>query len=418
MNRRELGHLGVVLLAATLARALLFDVVGVWGDAGLYHADAELVLAGQTPFVDFIGRSPAFIYAYAGVASVFGNFIVTLRAFVSLLWLATLLPVYAIARHVKGHRAGLVAAALIGLSPFMLSFGFFANTQSLAALTSITAVAVVVGRPGWPAYALAGALVGLAFLSRRSAVAVLAGIILWLAVGGLRRRAWRATAVQGLALVGWFAAALAAAYALLAGLQADAALAIAESHAWALVDSAGRGGFPLLGVDLPPGVATGTGGRRVPIVSDVCQRCSAHTVRELFQTVLLASPLVGPLVVYPRAWLAWLAGDRLQAYTGGLAGLLVGYAAVKAAVAGLGVRALGLAALGVFAAAAALRPPIDRTVLHDEDLLLVVAVCGVMALAYLYRPRRLFEYYFADFVPFVAVLAGVILVELWEGTHG
>jgi len=126
IDRRHALHLGALLALIVAVRYVLFPHVGIWGDAGFYIYDARLINRGLTPYVDFVGRSPLFNYAYAGVAQYAGNTMPVLRVFIAVFWVLCIFPVYYIAREIDGHAAGLAAAATMGLTPFMLVYGYWA----------------------------------------------------------------------------------------------------------------------------------------------------------------------------------------------------------------------------------------------------------------------------------------------------
>lgn len=423
MHRRELTHLAGLLALAVLVRALLFDKVGVWGDAGFYVYDARLINAGQTPFVDFIGRSPLFNYLYAWVATWAGNSMQTLRAFVAAPWILTGIPVYAIGRELHSHRAGLAAAALLLLSPFMLVYAYWANTQSVMALTAACAVALLVWRRTTLTYGAAGVLFGLAFLSRRSVITVMLGLALWMALETYRSdrplpSAFVERVGHGLALLAGFGVALVGLYGWMVGFDPGTTLALAETHAWGLISSNGRGGFPLITTAAAPSTQNEIDVGRIPIFNDVCQMCGAWTARTFAKTILATVPLVGPLAYYYRDWADRWFTDVERDYTLGIVGLLTVYGIVLAIQAGYYVRPVAILTLVLFAVVAFRTPAIDRDILYGRELSMLLLMLVGLTAGYLFRNRVVHTYYFADFVPFLAVVVGIIYVEAWRNTDG
>lgn len=419
MKGTEATHVIGVLAVAISIRYILFPFVGVWGDAGFYTYDALLINSGQTPFVDFIGRSPLFVYSYAVVASVFGNGIETLRWFIAFWWLLAAVPVYYIARELHSHVAGLAAMAVLELSPFMLVYGYWANTQSLAAVLSISAIAALVWRQRLSTYLLAGALFGLAFLSRRSVITIMGGVAIWMGYTAVRYHredliaALSRRVVRGVGFLAAFGAVLFGMYGWMAHGNLELTIAFAETHAWGLISSSGRGGFPLI-TDLPTPNMTGQISKgRIPIFNDLCQRCGAWTARTFAKTTLVSLPVVAPLLVYFRDWSDRLFSDRTRDYTFGTLLALAGYGVVVALIAGYWLRPLAVVSLVVFAILVFEIPPIDPNILYDRRMLLVVFSLALLAMGYLYRNRVLHTYYFSDFMPLLAVVIGVIYTEIW-----
>lgn len=414
MNRRQVPHLGAVIIAAIFLRALLFNYVGIWGDYGFYIYDSRLILQGGDPFVDFLGRSPLFNYAFAWARSVFGHPIPLLRIFISVFWLATIVPVYLFARRVVDHQTGIAAALVMGLTPFGLVYGMWANTQSLAALLSMTAVYALV-RTERPAWSVAvGVLFGLAYLSRRSVfvIAGAAGLYLgwrwWQDNQSLR---WLATRWSG--IIAGFALALGLMYGAMVGFDLGRAYALFEVHTINLLFSYGRGGYPLITVDAPI-VTNSVDSGRIPIFNDLCQVCGVWTARTFAKTLIVALPAVGLLTAYFRD-ITWRYFDPSGLeYLFGVLAVLGAYAFVAAGLAGYPVRMLTVPALAGFVVVAYKADRITPKILYDRDLQLVLAVLSALAVGYLYRNRVLHTYYFMDFWPYLSIAAGIAAVGMWR----
>lgn len=413
MKRHEWGHLGVLLLAAIGIRYILFPLVGIWGDAGFYYYDAKLINQGLVPYVDFIGRSPLFNYGFASVASVFGNTMSTLRTFIVVGWLLTGFPVYYIAREIHSHHAGLVAFALAELSPFVVVYGYWANTQAWAVLPAMCGLALIVWRENWRTYTLSGVLFGLAFLSRRSMITVMAGLAVWMGVDWLRgNTTLRANWWRGVAYLAGFTTTLALAYVTLASGDVALAAKFAEVHGYGLFASSGRGGFPLIMDESPPPRDFRVDKGYIPIFNDLCQRCGSWTARTFAKTALVATPLIAPLFAYFRDWTNRWFSERQWEYTSGILLILAAYGAVTAIQAGFYLRAVTALAYLLVVYALYQYKPVG--VLYDRTMLLPFLASVLLAVGYLYRKRVIHTYYWMDFAPFVAILSGVILVEVWH----
>lgn len=417
MNRRQYQHVALLFLLAVFVRLALFNYAGVWGDAGFYTYDAKMILAGDVPFLDFIGRSPLFNYSYAAVASVFGNSMAVLRAFIVTWWLLAGIPVYAMGRWMHSHRAGLVGLALSQLSPFMLAYGYWANTQSLAIFLAACAIAAVVYRRHWLMYGLAGMLLGAAFLSRRSVITIVGGLAVWTVYRMVKDRRVFSGVGQGVACATGFFATLFAGYVALSLAAGDIGLTLkfAETHAWGLISSSGRGGFPLI-TEMPapqePMNRINVG--RIPVFNSICQLCGVHTIKTMLKTVLAALVLVAPLIYYVRDFVDRYYTPAFKRYGAWIVLAAATYGVLIALRNVLLVRIGGVLVLLGVGAIAFRGPPVRREILYGRHTTLMVAVLGMLAAGYLYRNRLIHAYYFADFVPFLAVLGGILYVEAWR----
>ena len=422
MNRGEILHLAALLAVAVLARYVLFQYVGVWGDAGFYTYDALLINSGQTPFVDFIGRSPLFMYLYAFVASIFGNAIETLRVFIAFWWLLSAVPVYYIARKIYNHTAALVAVAVLELSPYMLVYGYWANTQSVAAFAAITGIAVLMWKRSWTVYVLSGLLFGAAFLSRRSVITIMGAIALWMgytAIVNHRHELWSALQrrfIQGVAFLGGVGISLTLMYAWMADGDLSLTIALAKTHVWGLIQSNGRGGFAMVTDVAVPTVQNSIDHGRIPIFNDIFQMVGAWTARTFAKTTLVTLPIVAPLLIYFRDWSDRYFSDRTRDYTLGILIALAIYGAVVAFAAGYWLRPLAVGSLVVFGVIVFRAPVIDRDVLYNNHMMLLLFGMGMLSLGYLIRNRIIHTYYFSDFMPLLSIVVGILYVELWQVT--
>lgn len=420
MNRRELAHLVGLLAVAIAVRYLLFPLVGVWGDAGFYTYDAMLINSGQTPFVDFIGRSPLFNYSYAWVASIFGNQMETLRTFIVFWWMLAAFPVYYIARTIHTHAGGLAAVAVFQLSPYMLVYGYWANTQSLAAFAGITGLALLIWKQNWWVYLGSGMLFGAAFLSRRSVITIMAAVALWMAYTAITTndqsfiQALWVRFDRGVAFIAGFVAVLFGMYAWMANGDIGVTFALADTHAWGLITSNGRGGFAMV-TDMPvPSVQNSIDTGRIPILNDIFPLFGAWTARTFAKTTLVALPVVAPLLVYFRDASDRYFTKRTSDYTFGIVIMIALYGVGVALLAGYYLRPLAILCVLAFGALVYRVPAIDSEILYNNQMVLLLLTMAILAFGYLYRNRILHTYYFSDLMPMLSVVVGIIYVSLWE----
>lgn len=418
LRESQAAHVAAVIGVAVVLRALLFTTVGMWGDFGFYAYNADLVLEGQRPFIDFLGRSPLFIYSFAAVHAVTGEMVVTLRAFIVVGWLLTAAPVYLLAREIDGHWTGIAALAIFLLTPFSLVYGFWANTQALAALLSTWGVYALVRRDDVTGHAIFGLFLGLAFLSRRSVITFAAGLVVFSgylvyksdnrASTVLQKRAPRLV-IAGVA----FFLPLVAGYVLLAGGDISVATQLFHTHFTNLFLSFGRGGWPELGVTVPP-VTQELESGRIPVFNDLCQRCGEWTARTFAKTLVLTTPIAGLGIAYMRDWTERYFDRRNAEYLAGIIGVLALYAVVMSLWAGFYLRVGVIVALVLFTVAIYRVEALDTERLYNRDMILLLCLLGGLAAGYLYRNRVLHAYYFMDFMPLVAIVAGVLAVGLCE----
>lgn len=412
MKSRDYAHLSLLILAAIIIRALIFDDIAIWGDMGFYVADTTKILAGERPFFDFLGRSPLFLYGFAAARTVFGHPVHLVRAYVVFWWILTIIPVYGLARHIHSHKAGILAGAFFAFSPFTLFYGMWANTQSLAAFLAGFGVLAYLRLEGLQGATAAGALFGLAFLSRRSVIVILPAIPLWLAIQSYQSNTRpRAILAGSLSLFASFAGILMVGYYFLSPSGLSGAIDLAHTHAVSLFISNGRGGYPLIGANPPPVVNELEYGY-IPIFHDICQLCTFKTAITYFKTLLRASSLLVPLGVYYRDLDHRFIDPNYRIYLHGILIVLAGYGAVTAATGGyvwrtVVVVSVLLAFYGIYKL-----PRVDSATLWNPGMLLVLVVLFGYAAGYLYRNRVLHVYYFMDLAPFVAVVSGILIVAL------
>lgn len=419
MIRRDHLHLAIVFTAAILLRVFLYDKVAIWGDMGFYQYDARLILQGKTPFIDFLGRSPVFNYLYAAAAAIFGRSTPLIRGFMHFWWLLTSIFVYLITRRVRGHRSGLAALAAFLFAPFALAYGSWANTQSVAAFFGIVGIYLIIRSRSVSSYTFAGVALGVAYLARRSIIVILFAVWLYTAYSYLRydcdsvTKAVKRVVVRNVAVFAGFLVALFAIYAAMAQFDPTTTWALFEVHSINLFISYGRGGYPLVGVDAPI-VTNELGDGYIPIFNDVCQMCGAWTARTFAKTIIVTIPVVGLLWFYMRDLTDHYFQTREKQYMFGILGILGVYGMVTAWQAGYHIRTFVAVSAALFAIVAYRTDCIDRDILYDRDVQLILIVLLGLAGGYLYRRRVLHTYYFMDFWPYLSVLAGLVAVRGWE----
>lgn len=417
VTRREASHLAIILVTGLLVRAALFNVVGIWGDFGFYIYDSRLILDGGVPFIDFIGRSPLFLYTLAGVLNVVGDEVVATRAFIIFWWFVTALPIYAVGRRLQSHTGGLAAVAVFWLLPFPIAWGMWANTQSMAAFLGLLAVWVYVrgellAKPS--TLAAVGVILGASFLVRRSSIVVLIAFVLWTVYMGIRQREFVTPTASLSAMTAAFVGTLSAMYAAMSGGSPSPFVGLWRTHAVGLVSSSGRGGFALVGESASV-TRTVTSGS-VPILNDICQLCGVHTAEVFSQTALVSMPALLPALVGVSALLDRLSpGDEennFVAYLAAVIGALTLYAVYVLVLDGFWLRSISIIS-GAVGLALVWRVPVPDVLTTRRVQFVWLIVLG-FAGGYLYRERLVHVYYFMDLYPFVSILSGISLGALLD----
>lgn len=122
--------------------------------------------AGNAITVD---KPPASLWIPALLGRVFGFSSWTVLLPEALMGVAAVALLYAVVKRVSGPAAGLIAGGSLAATPVAALMFRFNNPDALLTLCLVAAAYAVVraiGKPGWCWLALAGALVGLAFLSK------------------------------------------------------------------------------------------------------------------------------------------------------------------------------------------------------------------------------------------------------------
>lgn len=414
MKRRDIGHLLVIIIGALAVRAVLFKAVAINGDTGLYLYDAKQLLWGMQPMVEFPTRSPLMEALLAGAIWLGDSPIIAARTLMLAVNLGLIAAVYGLARQLRGHWAGLGAAALIAFTPFPAVWGLWVKTESVSALVLITAALFVVrgvdrDELGWQLPVVVGVLIGTAFLIRRVAVIHLGAFGLFVMWYRWRQGASLAeTARVGTTVAVTAVGTLLAAYITLTGFNLQLAAAVAETHALALVLSDGQGSLGWVGLNSAKAVTAASEG---VWWQTICQKCGLNTIVVFKRTFLVVLPLVTIGLAFLRSWVSET--NRFLGETV-LMGVFVGAGVYSLWNSTTALYVEGIALASVLLASALLvwtSKRIPWQDLWDSRLALPLLVVIGLTAGYLYRDRILYVTYFQDFYPWLAVLGGVTMFE-------
>lgn len=167
-----------LLLLGLLVRVFYAGHIGFTNDEGAYLFDAKNLLEGVIAKGDFLTKTPAVVSIYALAVGLFHNSLFAARIVSILASVISVFPIVFIVR--KLYPKAWIFSALAWLTfagPTLL--GVLGQTESLAVLFSLAALAFVVC--AFPSFAfLSGISFGLAFASRKVAVAALLPIIYYI----------------------------------------------------------------------------------------------------------------------------------------------------------------------------------------------------------------------------------------------
>ena len=208
-----------IAIGATQLGSLEHEIIDM--DEATFIVMAKDVLNGNLPYVELFDlKPPMLFFMLAAAMASFGESLLTVRLFGALCLLTSCMAVFAVARRsVEPTPAALAVLLLVAVQS--VKYGQYLSTELPATAMLMTALWVLVARPGsLAASAAAGLLMSLATLTRSNLGIVAVAFAAWLGVASLRPslgvRRWAALAfvVAGLtppvllALIYWRADAL------------------------------------------------------------------------------------------------------------------------------------------------------------------------------------------------------------------
>ena len=185
----EIRRTAIILFLIILLKVVLFVPFisePLERDEGAYGYIAQQVLAGGLPYRDaFDHKPPAVYYLYASVFKLFGDSLLAIRVFTLCFSLITLLVIFALASHLWGSSAGLLAAFFFALfSGGPLVQGTAANTETFMVLPLLLALwSFLAGGYFW-----AGVFSGVAISFKQVAVV---NFLVLLLFAFLKKRPWK-----------------------------------------------------------------------------------------------------------------------------------------------------------------------------------------------------------------------------------
>jgi len=150
-------------------------------DEGAHLADAQLLLAGEIPFVDYLSRQPFYIFLLALFLKIFGMSYLSGRLLPLFSSIGVSILIYLIAKHLFNRRVALTAQLLYVFFPFTILFSSITKMNNVVTFWGCLGIFFYliyrengkVNRLYW-----SGLAFGLAYYVRESSVAVFATILL------------------------------------------------------------------------------------------------------------------------------------------------------------------------------------------------------------------------------------------------
>lgn len=191
---RVLWLLIAAALAIRIAAALARPPIGP--DEVVYVRMAETLAAGEgLPDGDSPANLPPLLPLFtAGIAAVVRNYIVAAYIVVTVFGSLTLLPVYLLGKELAGKREGLMAAALVAVTPLFVDLSSRIYSDSVFGFFLV--LGIVFGRHMLrgcriPCGTLSGAALGMAYLAHPSALYYAVILVALAVIVALDRGIWR-----------------------------------------------------------------------------------------------------------------------------------------------------------------------------------------------------------------------------------
>ncbi len=189
----------LILAGGTALRLALLPMRWINPDEGAHLLDARLMLQGLVPLVDFGSKQPFYIAGLALAIKLFGVTLWVGRLFIVLCHMATVWLLYLLMRRLVSQRAGLLAAALYALLPFFVVWGVVVKTEPLAILLAVLSsyfflLGIKQSNTLTAPLFWAGAVAGLAFLTRQSTLYLPVTVFLFLLINRSGSRSFRLSA--------------------------------------------------------------------------------------------------------------------------------------------------------------------------------------------------------------------------------
>jgi len=165
----------ILVLAGIGLRFIYVNQMPYTNDEGFYLYDARTVLEGHLPGGDAIAKAPLFIGATAISIAIFGHILSASRLVSLFCGILATWPIYYIGKRLRNRTLGIAAAAIWLLSGATALFNSYGHTETIQNLFVVSALAVLLfaqKKKKWHWFLLAGVLLGLSIVSRKSSLAL------------------------------------------------------------------------------------------------------------------------------------------------------------------------------------------------------------------------------------------------------
>ena len=173
-----------ILLAAALIRIVLLHMRWINPDEGAHLMDAQLLMQGQVPVVDYGSRQPVYVFLIAVFLKCFGSTFGVARWLPLVSSLGVIVLLYMMGKRWMGIRFGLAAAFIYAILPLILIWSTVVKTEQPAILFATASMfTLLLGLERKPGFlVLSGVLAALAFYIRQPTLYVPIAVILFLLI--------------------------------------------------------------------------------------------------------------------------------------------------------------------------------------------------------------------------------------------
>jgi len=165
----------IIVLAGIGLRMIYVNQMPYTNDEGFYLYDAKTILEGHLPGGDAIAKAPLFVGATALSVAILGHILSASRLVSLFCGVLATWPIYYIGKRAKNRTLGIAVAAIWLLSGATALFNSYGHTETIQNLFVISALAVLLfaqERKKWHWFLLAGVLLGLSIIARKSSLAL------------------------------------------------------------------------------------------------------------------------------------------------------------------------------------------------------------------------------------------------------
>lgn len=139
----DMAILLALVIVGLAARLWYLSIAGLASDEGIFVYEANRLLHGAVPYRDVLVKDPLYSYLVAVAVAVGGYDIMSVRLLTVLFGTAGIPAVYALGRYLFSSKAGIIAAAILALSPASLVYETLADPRAPMLFLSTIVIAAL-----------------------------------------------------------------------------------------------------------------------------------------------------------------------------------------------------------------------------------------------------------------------------------